>query len=162
MRFIDSDNDIRMIVMWSGGIDSTFKLAYLLKETEYQIHAHHVHIINREGRSQKEQAACRALRPRLKAIRGFTYTESRIDHRQHRGIPFDLVLPDSTRRKSVRPVRGVQGSEAGEAGHLNTQAEGQASALSGDDRPVYSRPPTRQAVGTSHPRPPWRVAGSVG
>jgi tRNA U34 2-thiouridine synthase MnmA/TrmU len=62
MRFIFSDNDIRMIVMWSGGIDSTFKLAYLLKETEYQIHAHHVHIINREGRSKQEQAACRALR----------------------------------------------------------------------------------------------------
>ena len=31
VRFIDSDKDIRMIVMWSGGIDSTFKLAYLLR-----------------------------------------------------------------------------------------------------------------------------------
>ena len=58
MRSIDSDADIRMIVMWSGGIDSTFKLAYLLKETEYQVHAHHVHIVNREGRSQAEPAAC--------------------------------------------------------------------------------------------------------
>jgi len=26
MRFIDGDRDIRMIVMSSGGIDSTFKL----------------------------------------------------------------------------------------------------------------------------------------
>src|SRR4029077_18363528 len=83
MRFIDSDADIRMIVMWSGGIDSTFKLAYLLKETEYQVHAHHVHIVNREGRSQAERAACVALRSKLKAIRSFAYTESRIDHRQH-------------------------------------------------------------------------------
>jgi len=92
MRFIDSDADIRMIVMWSGGIDSTFKLAYLLKETEYQVHAHHVHIVNREGRSQAEQAACAALRSKLKAIRSFAYTESRIDHRQHAKIPFDMAI----------------------------------------------------------------------
>ena len=92
MRFIDSDADIRMIVMWSGGIDSTFKLAYLLKETEYQVHAHHVHIVNREGRSQAEQAACAALRSKLKAIRSFAYTDSRIDHRQHAKIPFDMAI----------------------------------------------------------------------
>jgi hypothetical protein len=92
MRFIDSDADIRMIVMWSGGIDSTFKLAYLLKETEYQVHAHHVHIVNREGRSKAEHLACVALRPKLKAIRRFAYTESRIDHRQHDKIPFDMAI----------------------------------------------------------------------
>ena len=92
MRFIDGDTDIRMIVMWSGGIDSTFKLAYLLKETEYQIHAHHVHLVNREGRSQAERAACIALRPKLKALRSFGYTESRIDHSRHRGIPYDMAI----------------------------------------------------------------------
>jgi hypothetical protein len=92
MRFIDSDTDIRMIVMWSGGIDSTFKLAYLLRETEYQIHAHHVQIVNREGRSKTERAACRALRSKLKTIRGFAYTESSIDHRQHDRIPFDMAI----------------------------------------------------------------------
>src|SRR5262245_7463426 len=92
MRFIDGDRDIRMIVMWSGGIDSTFKLAYLLKETEYQVHAHHVHIVNHEGRAAAERAACRALRPKLKAIRDFAYTESRIDHRQHQHIPFDMAI----------------------------------------------------------------------
>jgi 7-cyano-7-deazaguanine synthase in queuosine biosynthesis len=92
MRFIESDKDIRMIVMWSGGIDSTFKLAYLLNETERQVHAHHVHIVNREGRHKTERAACRALRSKLKAIRGFVYTESRIDHRQHDRIPFDMAI----------------------------------------------------------------------
>ena len=55
MRFIDSDRDIRMIVMWSGGIDSTFKLAYLLRETEYQVHAHHVNIVNHEGRAGRSE-----------------------------------------------------------------------------------------------------------
>jgi hypothetical protein len=92
MRFIDSDKDIRMIVMWSGGIDSTFRLASLLKETEYQVHAHHVHIVNREGRCQAEHAACTALRSKLKAIRGFAYTESRIDHSQHDRLPFDMAI----------------------------------------------------------------------
>jgi 7-cyano-7-deazaguanine synthase in queuosine biosynthesis len=92
MRFIDSDKDIRMIVMWSGGIDSTFKLSYLLKETEYQVHAHHVHIVNREGRGTAERAACRALRPKLRSIRRFAYTESTIDHSQHDRIPFDMAI----------------------------------------------------------------------
>jgi hypothetical protein len=92
MRFIESDRDVRMIVMWSGGIDSTFKLAHLLRETEYQVHAHHVHIVNREGRWNMERAACNALRPKLKAIRPFAYTESRIDHRQHDRIPFDMAV----------------------------------------------------------------------
>jgi 7-cyano-7-deazaguanine synthase in queuosine biosynthesis len=92
MRFVESDKDVRMIVMWSGGIDSTFKLAYLLKETEYQVHAHHVHIVNREGRSKAEHVACLALRSKLKAIRSFAYTESRIDHRQHDKIPFDMAI----------------------------------------------------------------------
>ena len=92
MRFIDGDRDIRMIVMWSGGIDSTFKLAYLLKETEYQVHAHHVHLVNHEGRHAAEAAACRALRPKLRAIRDFAYTQSRIDHRQHQHLPFDMAV----------------------------------------------------------------------
>jgi hypothetical protein len=92
MRFIDSDRDVRMIVMWSGGIDSTFKLAYLLRETEYQIHAHHVNIVNHEGRARAERAACSALRRRLKALRGFAYTESTVDHREHDKIPFDMAV----------------------------------------------------------------------
>jgi 7-cyano-7-deazaguanine synthase in queuosine biosynthesis len=92
MRFIDSDRDVRMIVMWSGGIDSTFKLAYLLKETEHQVHAHHVNIVNHEGRTRAERAACKALRRSLKTIRDFAYTESTIDHRQHHKIPFDMAI----------------------------------------------------------------------
>jgi len=92
MRFIDSDRDIRMIVMWSGGIDSTFKLAYLLRETEYQIHAHHVNIVNHEGRARSERAACTALRRRLKALRAFAYTESTVDHSEHDKIPFDMAI----------------------------------------------------------------------
>jgi 7-cyano-7-deazaguanine synthase in queuosine biosynthesis len=92
MRFIDGDRDIRMIVMWSGGIDSTFKLAYLLKETEYQIHAHHVNIVNHEGRARAERAACTVLRRKLKALREFAYTESTVDHSEHEKIPFDMAI----------------------------------------------------------------------
>jgi len=92
MRFIDGDRDIRMIVMWSGGIDSTFKLAYLLKETEYQVHAHHVNIVNHEGRARAERAACIVLRRKLKALREFAYTESTVDHSEHEKIPFDMAI----------------------------------------------------------------------
>ena len=31
-------------------------------------------------------------RSKLKAIRSFAYTESRIDHRQHAKIPFDMAI----------------------------------------------------------------------
>jgi len=92
MRFIDSDKDVRMIVMWSGGIDSTFRLAHLLRETEYQVHAHHVHIVNRLARHGVERAACRALRRQLTAIRDFGYTESTVDHRGHPKIPYDMAI----------------------------------------------------------------------
>jgi hypothetical protein len=57
MRFIDGNRDVHMIVMWSGGIDSTFKLASLLKETAYKFHAHHVHLVNAEGRAERSRPA---------------------------------------------------------------------------------------------------------
>ena len=92
MRFIDSDEDVRMIVMWSGGIDSTYKLAWLLKETAHYVHAHHVHIVNREHRWNAERNACARLLRKLRAIRPFGFSESTIDHSHHARIPFDMAI----------------------------------------------------------------------
>ena len=83
---------INILVMWSGGIDSTFTLARLLKETNHNIHAHHIHICNRERRNQHEERAINALVPKLKGIRDFTLSASAIDHRQYLHIPLDMAI----------------------------------------------------------------------
>ena len=45
------------LLMFSGGLDSTGALWTLLKETEYNIHLHHLHLINKEKRTAAEQQA---------------------------------------------------------------------------------------------------------
>lgn len=82
-----------ILVMWSGGIDSTYTLAKLLKETDYNIHAHHVTLINHEKRGESEKDACLSMIPKLKEIRDFTSSGSSIDHSSHGGfIPFDMAV----------------------------------------------------------------------
>lgn len=78
--------------MWSGGIDSTYTLAKLLKETTHEIHAHHIHFVNFEGRGKYEMEAINKLTPKLKAIRGFELSECMIDYRQFREVPFDMAV----------------------------------------------------------------------
>lgn len=80
------------LVMWSGGIDSTYALASLLKETDHRIHAHHIHLINREGRSDVEDAAIRMLGPKLRAIRNFSFSTTLINHCRIPEIPFDMAI----------------------------------------------------------------------
>lgn len=83
---------IKFLVMWSGGIDSTYTLAKMLKETDHEIFAHHIHFVNAEGRVKEELKAIRSLTPKLKAIRDFKLSESLIDHRQSVRIPFDMAV----------------------------------------------------------------------
>lgn len=80
------------LVMWSGGIDSTYVLAELLCETDVPVHAHHINLINHECRHVAEKKAVDDLLPKLQAIRPFVYTESTIDHSQYRGIPYDMAV----------------------------------------------------------------------
>lgn len=82
----------KYLVMWSGGIDSTYTLAKLLKETTHEIHAHHIHFVNRENRGKQEMEAVQKLLPRLRGIREFQLSESMIDHRQCLRVPFDMAV----------------------------------------------------------------------
>ena len=78
---------IKSLVMWSGGLDSTFCLARLLQETDDQVFVHHVHCnIRRDDgkarsrRCEYEAQAVAAMLPILRQrYRSFTYTESRVD-----------------------------------------------------------------------------------
>ena len=78
--------------MWSGGIDSTYVLAKMLKETTHQVHVHHIRLINREKRDEAEENACLNLLPKLKEIRDFTHTTTLINHTRIPEIPYDMAI----------------------------------------------------------------------
>lgn len=82
----------KVLITWSGGIDSTYTLAWMLSNTDWEIHAHHAHILNHEGRAEAENKAIKTLIPKLSAIRPFTYSENLIDHSSRNAIPFDMSV----------------------------------------------------------------------
>jgi 7-cyano-7-deazaguanine synthase in queuosine biosynthesis len=49
------------LMMLSGGIDSTYVLARLLRETDDEILVHHVHFLNNSNRHIPEAAACKKI-----------------------------------------------------------------------------------------------------
>ncbi|MDF1750708.1 MAG: methyltransferase domain-containing protein [Alphaproteobacteria bacterium] len=78
------------LVMFSGGVDSVYTLYRLLKESDDEIIAHHIHFINREGRHKAEDIACRQIVQHLKTmVRPFIYTESSIDRRRFQAFGMD-------------------------------------------------------------------------
>ncbi len=78
---------IRSLVMWSGGLDSTYALARLLQETTDEVYAHHIHLNaprddakSRSRRCEFEaQAISRLVVPLKSRFRSFEYSESRAD-----------------------------------------------------------------------------------
>ncbi len=76
---------IRSLVLFSGGIDSTYSLVRLLRETRDLVYAHHVHFI--DPRQQPGKADFEALAPRARAplkwlkkhLRDFEYSQSLVD-----------------------------------------------------------------------------------
>lgn len=68
-----------LIVLWSGGLDSTLCAYKALRETEFDVHLHHIRLINHSGRNSGECHAVRQILPMLMAIRPFSYTESTLD-----------------------------------------------------------------------------------
>jgi hypothetical protein len=78
---------VRSLVMWSGGLDSTYVLARLLQETADEVYAHHIHLNaprddakSRSRRCEFEaQAISRLVVPMKSRFRNFEYSESRAD-----------------------------------------------------------------------------------
>jgi hypothetical protein len=77
-----------MLVTWSGGLDSTYGLVRMLKETEDDVHVHHIHRFSpHDDRGTPAQSAiyeAAAVSKMLPIIRGryrhFTYSESLVDN----------------------------------------------------------------------------------
>ena len=83
---------MRILVLWSGGVESTSLLKHLLSETDHEVVAHYVKMINPEHRVTAEVEAIQKLLPRLQQIRHFTYSESEISVCGGRALPLDYTL----------------------------------------------------------------------
>ena len=69
-----------ILVMFSGGLDSTFMLYHYLKNTDYKIHVHHISLrYPSEPRWQEEDISSRRIVEYCRKIRSFDYSESRVD-----------------------------------------------------------------------------------
>jgi 7-cyano-7-deazaguanine synthase in queuosine biosynthesis len=70
------------LVMLSGGLDSAYVLAKLLRETDDDVIAHHIHLITNAGRHEPEAISCQKIIDYCqKEFRPFVYTVSTIDRR---------------------------------------------------------------------------------
>jgi len=69
-----------ILLMFSGGLDSTYMLYYYLKNTNYNIHVHHISLrYPSEPRWREEDIASRNIVKLCQKIRPFEYSESRVD-----------------------------------------------------------------------------------
>ena len=81
------------LVMLSGGIDSVYILAKLLRESDDEVLAHHIHLVNPENRYKAEARACRRIVEHLRRDeRHFFYTESLIDRSRFKAFGFDDLV----------------------------------------------------------------------
>ena len=65
-----------ILVMFSGGLDSTTALYKLLKETKHNIFVHHIILKDRSNRWKHELQACKNIVSYLKKIRPFNEISS--------------------------------------------------------------------------------------
>lgn len=80
------------LVLFSGGIDSTYSLIKLLSESDDEIVAHHVHLRNREGRHRAEAEACRKIVEYCKSrFRDFQYIETALERQRHAYFGLDIL-----------------------------------------------------------------------
>jgi hypothetical protein len=78
--------------MFSGGLDSTAALYKLLTGSEDDLHVHHVHLMNRDGRARAERDAVQAVLAWCRAnCRPFSYSESALDFEALQAIPIDYL-----------------------------------------------------------------------
>jgi len=81
------------LLLLSGGIDSTYVLAKLLRECDDTVLAHRVNLITAENRNAAEAAACKKIVAYCREnIREFHFTESTIDHSGFSNLTRDSYL----------------------------------------------------------------------
>ena len=74
IKNLDNKN---ILVMFSGGLDSTFSLYHLLKNTNANIYVHHIAFEDSSSKAANEDIACNNLITHFKKIRDFKYSKSK-------------------------------------------------------------------------------------
>lgn len=83
---------MKALVLWSGGVESTSLLKWVLERTHWDIAAHHVRLHTGENRHHAEYDAIFNLHPRLKEIRSFDLSTSYLELVEGRGTAPDYAL----------------------------------------------------------------------
>ncbi|MEQ1612360.1 MAG: hypothetical protein ABL904_06375, partial [Hyphomicrobiaceae bacterium] len=80
------------IIMFSGGVDSTYTLLKQLRESQDELLVHHINFINRERRHEIEADRCRQIVEICqRQYRPFQYSESTLDHRSFQFFGYDMI-----------------------------------------------------------------------
>lgn len=82
------------VVMFSGGFDSTALLFKCASEKEYDLHVHHIRIINRERRDKAEDKSVKKLIEAARKIRPFVFSSNTYECPDSCGIGYtgyDLI-----------------------------------------------------------------------
>lgn len=74
----------KILIMFSGGLDSTGVFWKLINEKE-EIHVHHLYLTNKENRAKAEDKAVRNIVDYMKKIRSFSYSESFHEYPSYNG-----------------------------------------------------------------------------
>lgn len=73
-------NNKKVLVMFSGGLDSTTALYYLLKNTNAKIYVHHVIMDTANGKHLEELNTCKKMIKEFKKIRDFDFSTSKYSY----------------------------------------------------------------------------------
>lgn len=83
---------MRVMFMWSGGVESTSIIKHYLETTSHEVFAHYIRHSSSEGRVTHEDRAVESLLPHLQAIRPLYFSSSRLDLIDGAGLGRDLQV----------------------------------------------------------------------
>lgn len=83
---------MRLMFMWSGGVESTSIIKHYLETTSHEIFAHYIRYSSSEGRLKHEDNAVKDLLPYLQAIRPLYFSSSSLELLGGAGIARDLQV----------------------------------------------------------------------
>lgn len=85
----------RVLLLLSGGVESTALLLHLLRDTDIEVYTHFIEMHNDEGRYDAERRAIDSILPIMRKIRPFDHSETclRICSGKARGMDYAIQYP---------------------------------------------------------------------
>ena len=83
---------MKVLLLWSGGVESTSLLKHLLENTNDEVYAHWIKMDNIENRWRNESKAIETLLPLLRSIRPFHFDTSETKICEGKARPMDYSV----------------------------------------------------------------------